>query len=154
MCDLTICWRANLKLVIPMRNQRKCEIVSESSILKKEIEGDNMNSEPVMVPSGNYFYLVCSTKWTKILENIMLFRSVGMELKSHRIVDFMVQQRVFYQTSTQHNDISINGQRVINIIVRSLASYSWWKNFGPTPGLSSVPGNRYTNARFVARREN
>ena len=59
-----------------------------------------MESEPVMVPFGNYLDLFRSMKQTKILENIMLFRSVGMELKSYRVMDFMVQQRVFYKTST------------------------------------------------------
>ncbi|KAK9300673.1 hypothetical protein QLX08_006709 [Tetragonisca angustula] len=90
MCDLTICWRANLKLVIPMRNQRKCEIVSESSILKKEIEGDNMDSEPVMVPSDpsewNSSHIASWISWCsnafsiKPTPSTMIFPSTGKEL--------------------------------------------------------------------------
>lgn len=55
MRDLTICWRASLRFMPSVKNQYGCG--GKLNVVKGEtIEENDMESEPVMVPSGNYFY--------------------------------------------------------------------------------------------------
>lgn len=57
MFDLKIHRSRNLKIISLIKNQHECE--NKSNNMEKEIieEGDILELEPVMVPSGNYFFL-------------------------------------------------------------------------------------------------
>lgn len=57
MFDLKIHRPRNLKIISLIKNQHECE--NESSGMEKEMieEGDILELEPVMVPSGNCFFL-------------------------------------------------------------------------------------------------
>lgn len=61
MFDLKIHRSRNLKIIPLIKNQHECENKSnvKSNNMEKEIieEGDIVELEPVMVPSGNHFFL-------------------------------------------------------------------------------------------------
>lgn len=65
MFDLKIHRPRNLKIISLIKNQHECE--NESSGMEKEMieEGDILELEPVMVPSGNCFFLNILLEWFK-----------------------------------------------------------------------------------------
>lgn len=55
MRDLAVRWRTSLKFMPSIKDQHVRE--RESNVIeRKMVEGDDMESEPVMVPSGKYCY--------------------------------------------------------------------------------------------------
>lgn len=83
-------------------------------------------------------------------------RSVGVELESHILVDFVVRSNILHKTKTDRRDTSVDRKGIAQIISTRLAKClrcDGRAHFGATLGTSPSTGNWCAHSRSIARKQ-